>query len=92
MDGNIFKSNRKGKRLCEEFNRGNCPSHPGSDFCPKNPSFMRQCSRCLGASHGLSTCSRTDQPALKPQYGKGDKGKGKGGKGGKSGKKNRWQY
>ena len=50
---------------------------------------MHQCSRCLGASHGLNTCSRTDHPALKPQFGKGDKGKGKGGK---SGKKNRWQY
>ena len=92
VDGNIFKANRRGKRLCEEFNRGNCPSQPNVDTCPKNSGFMHQCSRCLGLSHGLSNCPRSDHPALKAKgSGKSDKGRGKGGKSGKSGGK-RWQY
>ena len=88
VDGNVFKTNRKGTRLCEDYNRGSCPSAPNSMACPKHSGFSHQCSRCLEMSHTLVTCPRSDFPAAKPG-GKGGKSKGKG-KGG--GKKPRWQY
>ena len=94
VEGNIFKPNRKGKHLCEDFNRGGCTSAPGSILCPKNPGAMHQCSRCLDGSHGLATCPRADFPALKLQRNNSSKGGGKSKGKGKSGKKGqqRWQY
>ena len=88
VDGNIFVANRSGKRLCEDYNRGTCPSSAtNSSVCPKSPYSVHQCSRCLDVKHTLVNCLRSDFPATKP----GGKGKAKG-KGKGSGKKNRWQY
>jgi hypothetical protein len=90
VEGNAFKTNRRGKRLCEDFNRGACSPGGKDDMCLKHPGLSHQCSRCLSSAHGLNVCNRTDYPALKAQKTSG-KG-GKGGKGGKNGKKGRWQY
>ena len=90
VDGNIFKANRIGHRLCDDFNRGQCGANVRG-FCPKNPSLVHHCSRCLDLNHSLVNCPRTDFPALKqqPSYkgGKGGKSKGKG-----KGSKKSWQY
>ena len=97
VDGNVFRANRKGKRLCDDFNRGTCQSQPYSDSCPKQQGYVHQCSRCLQPGHGLHNCPRTDHPALKeprdnmPAGRSGGKG-GKGGKGNKGGRKGRHQY
>ncbi len=91
VDGNIFRSNRAGKGLCEDFNRGQCGAAVRGGVCPKNAKYVHHCSRCLEQTHGLVNCPRSDFPALKQQSapfkgGKGGKSRGKG-KGGKS-----WQY
>ena len=66
VDGNTFKTNRKGKKLCEGFNRGDCVHNPRSIVCPRDSDTAHQCSRCLDSTHGLHTCLRTDFPAHKP--------------------------
>ena len=89
VDGNSFKSNRKGKRLCEAFNQGTCPHDLASISCPKDRSQAHQCSRCLDTTHGAHACPRTDYPAQRVWD--AGKGNGKGyGKGKHKGK--RWQY
>ncbi len=91
IDGNSFKANRAGNKLCEDFNRGQCGPAGRGGFCPQNSGLVHHCSRCLAADHAVGSCPRTDYPALKPQFswkggkgGKPSKGKGKGGK--------KWQY
>ena len=91
VEGNSFKSNRAGHKLCDDFNRGQCAPSVRGGFCPKNSSLVHHCSRCLALDHAVVNCPRTDYPALKPQFswkgGKGgtpSKGKGKGGK--------KWRY
>jgi len=93
VDGNAFKSNRKGLRLCAAFNRGECSGNLRGNMCPKEQSAVHQCSRCLDSAHGAHNCPRTDYPAMKPApAGKGGgRGRGRGGKGrGKS--QGKWQY
>ncbi len=90
VEGNTFRSNRAGKGLCEDFNRGQCGAMVRGS-CPKNAKLVHHCSRCLDTTHGVVNCPRTDFPAQKQQSapskgGKGGKSKGKG-KGGKG-----WQY
>ena len=92
VEGNSFKSNRAGHKLCEDFNRGQCSPAVRGGFCPKNSSQVHHCSRCLALDHAVGSCPRTDFPALKTHV------QHKGGKGGKSykgkakGGKKSWQY
>jgi hypothetical protein len=65
-------ANRQGRKLCAEFQVGNCLGHT----CPSDPSQAHQCAVCLDNRHGASRCHQN------PSKGKG-KGKGKG-KSGKS--------
>jgi len=90
VDGNAFRANRRGKKLCLAFNQGSCPLVHGNTTCPKNSHEVHQCSRCLDTAHGAHQCNRTDFPAQKPAKEVGDKGKGKGKKG--YGKSKRWNY
>ena len=79
VDGNVFRSSRKAKKLCEAFNQGACPHSPTSTVCPKNRAEVHQCSRCLETTHGMHACTRSDHPAQKSLKSGDGKGKGKGG-------------
>ena len=79
VDGNVFRSSRKAKKLCEAFNQGACPHSPTSTVCPKNRAEVHQCSRCLETTHGMHACTRSDHPAQKSLKSEDGKGKGKGG-------------
>jgi hypothetical protein len=92
VDGDVFKSNRKGKSLCAAFNQGSCAYSATSMICPKNPSEMHQCSRCLDPSHGAQSCRRSDYPAQQNSWSGAAKGKGKGKHQGKGKHKGRRQY
>ncbi len=92
VEGNSFKANRAGHKLCDDFNRGQCTPALRGGVCPKNSGLVHHCSRCLAVDHAVGSCPRTDFPALKQHFsqrgykgGKSSKGKGKGGKKG-------WQY
>ena len=70
-------TNRKGRKLCQKFQTGECATLPGGIACSANPDFVHQCAVCLSPGHGASTCTR--QGARDPNA------KGKGGKrGGRS--------
>ena len=93
VEGNSFKANRGGHRLCDDFNRGQCSPAVRGGFCPKNSSLVHHCSRCLSMEHPVGSCPRTDFPALKPHYSQENKGgKGKSSKGKGKGGKRTWQY
>ena len=93
VDGNTFKTNRKGMKLCEGFNKGDCPHNPRSTVCPRDSDAAHQCSRCLDSTHGQHACFRTDFPAQKPlKQHEGGKSRGYGGGKGKGKHKGRWQY
>ena len=72
-----YQTNRKGMRLCPDFQEGSCT--PG----PKCPKGAHQCKRCLSAVHGAVLCHKDPPPAEKT-FGAG-KGKGKTKKGGPKG-------
>ncbi len=93
MEGNSFKANRKGLRLCAAFNRGECSPSSAGNCCPRDPGFVHQCARCLDATHGMHTCFRSDFPAQKAAKTQTYKGGGKSSKGKGKGKssKGRWQ-
>ena len=75
--GKLWAVNRSGKTLCPGFNDGSCTEWP----CKTDPSYVHQCSLCLGRhALGSSECKG-------PQgAGKGGKAKGKG----KKGVRNQW--
>ena len=58
--GSLFTTNRRGQTLCADFQRGECASTRGSSLCPKAPSSVHHCAKCLGESHGSDRCTRTD--------------------------------
>jgi len=89
VEGNHFTANRRGRRLCDAFQKGECPPAPDGT-CSRDPSRVHQCSRCLSNGHGASTCTRTDFPASRPAQTTG-KGGGKA-KGRGKGKRGKWQY
>ena len=68
-DNGHNKVNRRGVKLCPEYQKGNCLSLP----CPIDSSYAHQCAICLDPRHGAKDC------------GPPSKGKGKGKKGGKKG-------
>ena len=93
-EGTTFTSNRKGVRLCADFQTGQCSSYRGSSVCPRDSSQSHQCSKCLDTRHGgeyPQKCTQVPKQIQTPTGG-GWKG-GKGGKGGGRGKgSGRWQY
>ena len=79
-----YVKNRRGVKICEEFNRGMC-GWPTS-ACPRGEAH--QCSLCLGA-HASELCrsaaAQMDDEKNQPNNKSGNKGKA--GKGGKNGSK-----
>lgn len=95
ISNGTFTTNRRGVKLCPDFNAGNCTQVKGSQKrCAKNSSLVHQCDKCLSTDHPGSQCNKTPSTQGPSQHmwapsGKGkSKGKGKGKKGGK----NRWYY
>ena len=75
VSAGLYKTNRSGKTLCEDFNGGSCEAAFGDHQCPRRPHQVHQCNKCLATNHSGNTCQKTP------------KGKGKGKKGGKDGKR-----
>ena len=74
-----YTHNRAGRKLCSDFQTGSCGQSGHGGLCPKDRSSAHQCSRCLMANHGKSTCSATNEPHKKYKTNKGTgKGKDKG--------------
>ena len=76
VDGK-YTTNRRGVRLCDGFNAGECKDHDKFGRCARDASKVHQCNICLSTGHTGSTCTKPPPEA----YGKG---RGKGKKGGKS--------
>ena len=69
--------NRRGVKLCEDFQVHKCGATGRNGECPRDPTLRHQCSKCLMTGHGAADCR--SQPAIDNTY---KKGKGKsGGKG-----------
>ena len=80
-DGTL-SHNRRGLRLCEDFQVHKCGPAGNNGTCPRDPGARHQCSKCLSAGHAAVDCK--NQPAADNTY---KKGKGKSGGKGK-GKRN----
>ena len=78
-----FLANRNDIALCGDFNQGKCDGKYLQ--CPKYPSKVHQCSKCLLQGHGAHNCQKGFAKNLQ-------KDGGKGGKGGKGGGKKQHQY
>jgi len=92
VDGNLFRTNRRGSRLCTAFNEGKRGQAAKGGTCPNDQSAMHQCSRCLSDAHGAHACARSDYPATKAPANRG-RGGGRGRKGaGKGSGKGKWQF
>ena len=51
-----FTHNRKGAKLCTDFQSGRCPDGPMTGVCPLQPGHRHQCNRCLLPTHGGDAC------------------------------------
>ena len=70
-DGSM-STNRNGKRLCGDFQRGKCASaRKGDIWCPKAKDTVHQCSKCLSPHHGSKDCQNASAPAPKNVKGGG---------------------
>ena len=75
-DGN-FTANRRGIPLRTAFQKGERGPSDSSGVCPRDPSKMHQCSRCLLLGHGRHQCRVQEPRRDNTSRGKG-KGKGRG--------------
>ena len=80
-DGLAYTTNRSGARLCEAFQKGECPGRNG--WCAADSAYSHQCARCLSQEHGAHSPQEcTKAPKASSSYLKGQgKSKGKKGKG-----------
>jgi hypothetical protein len=73
-----FTHNRRGTRLCPEFQTGHCGTGAANEVCKDR--LAHQCHKCLAQGHIGSGCSRTASKPSSLAKGKGrGKGKDKGG-------------
>ena len=72
-------TNRRGRRLCEKFQTGECPTAADGISCSRDAALAHQCAVCLSPGHGANACQGA--AARNPHL----KGKGKGGKKGGGG-------
>ena len=77
MSGGEYTSNRKGIKLCPEYQTGACGPCVGKGLCPKDRTSKHQCALCLDEKHGKNRCSTAPRDPYKKTH-KGAKGKGKG--------------
>ena len=89
-----FTHNRRGTRLCADFQHGRCASAGADARCPKDRDSVHQCAKCLLPNHGAHSpheCGAVPREGASSGRGRGG---GKGGKGkGKSHKgKGKSQY
>ena len=63
-----YTTNRRGIRLCDDFQQGHCEGVDLNARCRRNSQKVHQCSKCLGADHCAKDCDRIPKP---PSKGKG---------------------
>ncbi|CAK0822776.1 unnamed protein product, partial [Prorocentrum cordatum] len=51
-----YTHNRKGAKLCADFQSGRCQDGPITGVCPLQPGHRHQCNRCLLPKHGGEAC------------------------------------
>ena len=73
-DRGLNLTNRRGTKICEKFQTGECQGR--GNVCPLDPTKSHQCAKCLQYGHGAKDCTS-------------EKGKGRG-KGKKKGKRTQW--
>ena len=71
-----YTTNRRGVRLCEGFNAGECKEVDKYGRCAKDSNRVHQCNRCLSTDHIGSSCTKT-APEFQRGRGRGGKGSGK---------------
>ena len=75
-----FTSNRRGAKLCGDFQTGACSRSTFMNKCPKDRDSVHQCAICLSPDHGDAHCNSQKTPGDRTFVAKdhGFKGKGKG--------------
>ena len=77
--GGVYTANRKGNKLCQDYQTGACGQTLPGDVCPRDRTQRHQCAKCLGSHHGQNKCGNTGVKAPYQKFSKKhEKGKGKG--------------